>query len=130
MTNRFKENVPQYHRSMVVALPDPSADSRVLTAYALRLLKHIYRPGYEYKKACVMLSQSQRQAGLWDVPEDEVARQRSQRLMGVLDQVNARFGRGTLQLGAMGVRPVWTMKRERVSPRYTTRWEDVPQVTA
>lgn len=134
MTNRFKENVPQYHRSMVVALPEPSSDSRVLTAYALRVLKHIYRPGYEYKKACVMLSelqpQSQRQAGLWDAPEDEVARQRSQSLMAVLDQVNDRFGRGTLQLGAMGVRPAWTMKRERVSPRYTTRWEDVPRVRA
>lgn len=134
MTNRFKEHVPQYHRSMVVALPEPSADSRVLAAYALRVLQHIYRPGYDYKKAAVMLSelqpQAQRQAGLWDAPEDEAARQRAQRLMGVLDQINTRFGRGTLQLGAMGVQPAWAMKRERVSPRYTTRWADVPQVLA
>jgi len=50
MTNRFKEHVPQYSRSLVVPQPEPTADSRVLTAYALRVLKQMYRPGYEYKK--------------------------------------------------------------------------------
>jgi len=50
--------------------------------------------------------------------------------MGVLDEVNGRFGRGALQLAALGSKPVWTMKRGRVSPRYTTRWEDVPKVAA
>ena len=134
MTNRFKEHEPQYHRSMVVSLPEPTADSRVLAAYAIRALKHMYRPGFEYKKAAVMLSElqpeGQRQACLWDEEADEVGRERSRRLMNVLDEVNARFGRGAVQLGALGTKPVWTMKRGRVSPRYTTRWEDVPKVAA
>lgn len=134
MTNRFKEQAPQYHRSLVVPLPEPTADSKVLAAYAIRALKHIYRPGFEYKKAAVMLSELQpevqRQACLWDDAADEAARERSRRLMGVLDEVNARFGRGAVQLGALGTKPVWTMKRGRVSPRYTTRWEDVPKVGA
>lgn len=72
--------------------------------------------------------ESQRQAGLWDDQADEVGRERSRKLMGVLDEVNARFGRGAVQLGALGTKPVWRMKRGRVSPRYTTRWEDVPRV--
>lgn len=134
MTNRFKANEPQYHRSLVVPLPEPTADIRVLAAYALRALKHIYRPGFEYKKAAVMLSElrpeGQRQACLWDDEADEGSRERSRKLMGVLDEVNARFGRGAVQLGALGTKPVWTMKRGRVSPRYTTRWEDVPKVGA
>jgi len=134
MTNRFKEHVPQYNRSLVVPLPEPTADSRVLAAYAIRALKHMYRPGFEYKKAAVMLSElqpeGQRQASLWDDSATDADRERSRRLMGVLDDVNARFGRGALQLGALGVKPVWTMKRGRVSPRYTTRWADVPRVGA
>lgn len=134
MTNRFKEHAPQYHRSLVVPLPEPTADSRVLAAYAIRALKHMYRPGFEYKKAAVILSElqpeGQRQACLWDDVADEASRERSRKLMGVLDEVNARFGRGAVQLGALGTKPVWTMKRGRVSPRYTTRWEDVPKVAA
>jgi len=134
MTNRFKEHVPQYSRSIVVPLPEPTADSRVLAAYAIRALKHMHRPGYEYKKAAVMLSElqpeSQRQACLWDDAKAEASRERARKLMGVLDEVNSRFGRGAVQLGALGTKPVWTMKRGRVSPRYTTRWEDIPKVAA
>ncbi len=134
MTNRFKAHEPQYHRSLVVPMPEPTADSRVLAAYAIRALKHIYRPGFEYKKAAVMLSElqpeGQRQACLWDDVADEASRERSRKLMGVLDEVNARFGRGAVQLGALGTKPVWTMKRGRVSPRYTTRWADIPKVAA
>ena len=119
---------------MVVPLPEPTADSRVLADYALMVLKHLYRPGFEYKKAAVMLSElqpeAQRQASLWDDAAAEASRERSRRLMGVLDEVNGRFGRGALQLGALGTNPVWTMKRGRVSPRYTTRWADVPRVRA
>ncbi|MBS1942826.1 MAG: hypothetical protein JST38_18320 [Bacteroidetes bacterium] len=62
-------------------IPEPTADSRALAAYAIRALKHIYRPGFEYKKAAVMLSElqpaGQRQAGLWDDEADEVCRERS-----------------------------------------------------
>ena len=125
MTNRFKAHEPQYHRSLVVPMPEPTADSRVLAAYAIRALRHMYRPGFEYKKAAVILSElqpeGQRQACLWDDVADEASRERSRKLMGVLDEVNARFGRGAVQLGALGTKPVWTMKRGRVSPRYTTR---------
>lgn len=134
MTNRFKEHTPQYSRSLLVPLPEPTADSRVLAAYAIRVLQQMYRPGFEYKKAAVMLSELQpegrRQASLWDDAANEAGRERSRRLMGVLDEVNSRFGRGAVQLGALGTQPVWTMKRGRVSPRYTTRWEDVPRVGA
>lgn len=133
-TNRFKEDEPQYSRSQMVPLPRPSDDSRVLAAYALRILQQIYRPGYEYKKAAVMLSDLQpvvqHQATLWEDAASEQEQQRSRRLMGVLDAVNSRFGKGTLQLAALGTRPAWVMKRERVTPRYTTRWEDVPRVRA
>jgi DNA polymerase V len=134
MTNQFKPDEPQYSRSVVIPLPEPSADSRVLVAYALRMLEHIYRPGYAYKKAAVMLSdlspESQRQVALWQDEVEDWGRERSARLSGLLDEVNARFGRGTLHIASTGTQTAWSMKRERVTPHYTTRWSDVPIVMA
>ena len=49
--------------------------------------------------------------------------------MDVIDRANARWGRGTLKLAAEGVRKPWQMKRERVSPSYTTRWDELPRVS-
>ena len=49
-------------------------------------------------------------------------------LMDVIDRANARWGRGTLKVAAEGVRKPWQMKRERVSPAYTTRWDELPRV--
>lgn len=72
----------QLRGSLVIPLPEPTADSRVLAAYAIRGLKHMYRPGFEYKKAAVMLSElqpeGQRQACLWDDEADEVGREDAQ----------------------------------------------------
>ncbi len=56
----------------------------------------------------------QRQACLWDDEADAAGWERSKRLMGVLDEVNSRFGRGSVQLGALETKSVWTMKRGRV----------------
>jgi len=51
-----------------------------------------------------------------------------QALMQVMDRINARFGRGTLRTAAEGIRPAWRMKRERMSPAYTTRWDQLAEV--
>ena len=48
--------------------------------------------------------------------------------MNVLDGLNARYGRDTLFLGAQGIEPKWSMRRERLTARYTTRWSDLPRL--
>jgi DNA polymerase V len=48
--------------------------------------------------------------------------------MTVLDAVNKRYGRQTLALAAAGIDPPWSMKRDFMSPRYTTRWTDLPVI--
>jgi len=137
LTGHLTDALGQLEESMGLRAPLklPPSTKPVLamrSAAALLTSSWLDRQGYEYKKAAVMLSElqpeGQRQAGLWDDADDEADRERSRRLMGVLDEVNARFGRGAVQLGALGTKPAWTMKRGRVSPRYTTRWADVPRV--
>lgn len=126
-TNRFKDNEPQHSAGLLVPLPDPSDDTLVLTQAALLGLKVIYRPGCRYKKAGVMLTlladKSARQETLFDDPE---ARARSARLMAALDAVNRQFGQDTLRSAASGTAKRWTMRSENRSPRYTTRWDELP----
>ena len=73
------------------------------------VLQQMYQLGLEYKKAAVMLSklqpEGQRQSSLWKDEAEELDRERTRRLMGVLDKVNPRFGRGAVHLGALGTKP-------------------------
>lgn len=49
-------------------------------------------------------------------------------LMNCLDQINNRYGRGTLKLGAEGQSEAWQMKRHFLSPQYTSNWQDIPKI--
>lgn len=130
LTNRFKEDEPQYNAGITVPMGDATDDTLVLTSAALRGLAAIFRPGFRYKKAGVMLTllsdKGARQATLFD---DPVARARSEKLMEAMDAINREFGRGTLRSGASGVVQRWAMRTENRSPRYTTRWDELPVVS-
>jgi DNA polymerase V len=131
-TNIFKPDEPQYQQSMALPLPAPSDDTRVLTAWALRILRRIYRDGYAYHKAGIMLLDliplHQRQASLFGVDQDDGGRPEA--LMQVLDEINTRYGRRTLQFAVEGITRPWQMRRNRLSPGYTTRWDELPAVLA
>jgi DNA polymerase V len=129
-TNAFKEDEPQYHPGIVVPLPEPSDDTLRLTRAALSGLARIYQSGYRYKKAGIMLmmvtDKSLRQGSLFDDVEKEV---RSERLMSVMDAVNRQYGSNTLRAAASGLKQPWAMRAENRSPRYTTRWDELPEVS-
>lgn len=128
-TNPFNPKEPQYHRSLTIPLPEPTADTRILISWALKVLRRMYRPGFAYQKAGVMLSdlrpRTMAQASLFADLEDDRGRQ----LMATLDAINGRWGRGTLRSAAGGMEKPWQMKRQRLSPRYTTDWEGLPMVS-
>jgi len=70
----------------------------------------------------------QRQASLFGIEQEEGGR--PQALMQVLDEINKRYGRWTLQFAAEGIARPWQMRRNRLSPSYTTKWEEFPAVLA
>jgi DNA polymerase V len=129
-TNPFRASDPQYSQGMTVPLPNPSSDTRELTGAALFGLERVYRPGYWYKKVGVMLldlsSEAVTQQSLFD-PAGEQASQ-SAAIMAVLDGLNSRYGRDTLRLGSTGTEKRWKARADMCSPRFTTRWEDLPVV--
>ncbi len=129
-TNRFREQDPQYHASVLVALSMPTADVLQMTEAAISGLRQVYKSGYAYKKAGVMLM------GLMDCDkqqvsffEDPVALEKSRRTMQVIDSLNRSFGRGTIHSAAMGIQRRWSMRSENRSPRYTTSWDELPTVS-
>lgn len=133
-TNLFRPEAPTYSAQRAVSLVDPSDDTRVLVAAACRGLESIYRAGFKYTKAGIMLldlaDRERRQAALW--PQDP-APERTQALMAAVDRINAKMGRNAITTAAAGAprsKRAWPMRREKLSPQYTTNWADVPIVRA
>lgn len=125
-TSPFALNEPYYGNSASVKLLTPTQDSRDIIAAATRCLDAIWKDGHRYQKAGVMLgdfySQGVAQLNLFD---DNAPRQNSEKLMEVLDHLNAKNGRGALYFAGQGIQTAWQMKREMLSPRYTTRYSDL-----
>lgn len=145
-TSPFRKE-KQYSRSVCIPLPEPCSDTHSITQAVTRGLNFIYKSGYNYAKAGVMLldlqpaSQHQNKLNLeleLDLyPTDQLSasscadhlQNDPDQLMQTMDAINKRYGRGALLLassGLGGTRRVWSMKQERRTPQYTTRWQDIP----
>lgn len=126
-TGLFNPTEPIYSNSAVTPLATPTNDSSQLIAEATRLLRAIWRPGYRYAKAGVMLSelspQEQGQGDLFSAPQQA----RRKQLMQTIDQINGGK-HGKVFIGAQGIQQEWSMKRRYLSPAYTTRWSEIPHV--
>lgn len=126
-TNRFREQDPQYSNSIVIPLPNASADTRLLVRAALFGLKRIFRRGFAYKKAGVMLMEiGEAQVAQGSLLPEHGTGARSERLMQAMDRLNQRYGRNTVSVFTPSSPKRWAMRRERMSPCYTTRWSDLP----
>ena len=127
-TSQFKESQKTYSNSATGELILPGSDTRELNVLAMQLLKRVWREGYSYSKGGVMLSDfydnNAYQPGLFD---DVEKRPNSTKLMSVLDEIN-QSGLGKVFLARQGIQNTWQMKREHLSPAYTTRWADLPKV--
>ena len=125
-TNPHRERDPQYQQAVLMPLPDPTDDTRLLCQAALHGLQRIYRAGYAYQKAGVMLTEiipaSARPRTLFD---DVEAMQKSHALMRTLDRINRSMGSGTIRLLGEGTDKAWAMRRGNVSKRYTTEWAEL-----
>jgi len=128
MTNRFGRG-PQYAESVITNLPVPSDSSRELIKYALSGAETIYRSGYKFIKAGVVLMELRPrehvQTDMFYSPDFRTDR----KITDAMDQINARMGSGTLKYAAEGIDQTWRTKFLRRSPRYTTRWNELPVVT-
>ena len=123
-TNRFQENKPQYYQSINVTIPFPTNSSIEIIKYAKIGLDAIFKEGYAYKKAGVIVSgitpESEKQFNLF---EDEHPKHR--KLMNVMDQMNFKYGVKKLKIGSQALDKTWKMRQDLLSPNYTTKWNDI-----
>jgi DNA polymerase V len=122
-----------YSNSATIKLALASNDTAVLLQAALPLVAQLFRSGYRFHKAGVLLQELQPLEQLQQhlfVSLSPQQQQRRECLMQLVDQLNARFGAGTLQWAATGLQPPWLMRRGHLSPGYTTRIKELPLVQA
>ena len=127
-TNRFKDHY--YTNSITIPLTAPTASTSELVRYAHQGLNHIYRPGYYYRRTGIILTGllSPAQQPLSIFPQKNHYSSQQQALMHAVDQLNQRFGRGSVRWAGEGLKQNWQMRQSRRSPRYTTRWQEVLQI--
>jgi len=124
-TGMFNPDEAKYANGVLVELPYPTDDTRLLAKAAQEGVERVFREGFRYSKAEVLLldlSQSNEITGDLFAAAQPVA---SEKLMGVLDAVNGRWGRGTMRLASVPVDPSWGMRREMMSQRFTTRVDEL-----
>lgn len=126
-TNFFRLDEPQYSQSVCVRLPHPTAYTPDLVGASLRGLQDIFKPGFKYKKAGVMLLGLEPSRGLQGnlfLGEDP----KLLSLQEAIDGLNRRYGRDVVRCYPRRAGADWMMNRQSLSPRYTTQWKDVPKV--
>jgi len=128
-TNRFRDE-PQYANYASSKLVTPSAYTPDFIQAAGTLLRSIYRPGYKYKKVGVMISDiiAEKMAPL-DFFEPVYIDDHRKVVMDCVDSLNAVWGPGTLAYAAAGINKGWQMKRELLSPNYTSNWKQLLSVS-
>lgn len=127
-TNLFNRD-PRYSAGLTVEI-EPTADSFALIGAAIRAARKLWRPGFRYQKAGVVLVDLYRQhaAPVAMFPSRDPVK--SARLMKAMDLVNAREGRGAIRPAQVPSQPAWAGRQRNVSPRYTTRLDEMMRALA
>jgi DNA polymerase V len=143
-TNPFNEKQAYYARSVTVRLATPTNSTPELIKTVLMALQGLYKAGLKYKKSGVivldLVPETQVQTALFDT----IDREKEKTVMQVLDRVKHRFGKHALKIAAQGTttfnkdqteeerkknKAIWRLKRQFLSPDYTTQWDQLLKVT-
>src|SRR5690606_25948218 len=117
-----------FAKGIICELPFPSDDTRLIIKAAILGLDAIYRTCSAYAKAEILLMDLRHRGVFSRDLFAQAPPESSERAMAVLDQINARWGRGTLRPARVPATPGWGMRRELLSPRYTTDWNGLWKV--
>ncbi|MBF7142740.1 DUF4113 domain-containing protein [Pseudomonas sp. hsmgli-8] len=129
-TGMFNPDEAKYANGVLVELPYPTNDTLLMTNAATYAVERIFRDGYRYSKAEVLLLDL-RQPGEYTHDLFALTQPKKfEQLMNTLDSINARWGRGTLRAAAVPIAPDWGMRREFMSQSYTTRVDQLWTVSA
>ena len=107
------------------SFPFPTSDTLEMTRVVVQVAERLYQPGVRYYKIGIGLLNLR---PAHNVQTDMFTQTANPALMNIYDSLNARYGNGSVFLAAQGIDPKWGMRRERLSPQYTTKWSDIPKI--
>lgn len=123
-SNSPHDSEPFYRRSITHSFPTYTADTTVISQIASKLSDQLYHDGVRFYKCGVglldIVNSNLHQQDLFQPSVDNVE------LMMCLDRINERFGRNTAHIAGQGIKQKFSMRREFLSPQYTTRISDLP----
>ena len=139
-TNHFRDDLPQYSMYLTQSMPTPTNSTQPIVSNAIRCLEKMFRSGYLYKKAGVMIldinSENNVQTSFLDYDSERYRKMKD--LDEVVDKINKLNGKETIVLGAQQYTAkegkgragqfATAIKRDHISPYYTTRWSDIIEV--
>lgn len=127
-TNRFREQDAQYTGALTIPLSVATNNTQEIMFYAIAALNRIYRPGYNYKKAGVIVMnivpEAEVQQGLFDQRD----RTGEKTITAAVDGINRSWGRDLVKYAVQGTGEQWKLRREHLSECYTTRLDQVKTV--
>ena len=123
LTNHFNKREKQYSNSIKLQLDYPTNNSMLIVKRAVEGIDRIFRQGYRYKKAGIILYELHNSSSVRGLLDYD--RPRSEFLMKSLDEINYRYGNSTLKIAAEGIQKNWCMQRKKISPCYTTRFNEI-----
>lgn len=116
-----------YYANQRGAIIEPASDTMAIISETLRLVKPIWKHGFRYNKAGILLndlSAASCQKSLFQTYDHE----KRSLLMKAMDQLNIKYGRGTLRPSSIVLKPAWDARAAMRSPRYTTHIREIPKV--
>lgn len=123
-TNYFRKDQPQYSRNIVINTDFPTNSTIELNHYAQVGLKAIFREGYHYKKAGVIVMgltpNNETQLSLFNTSNPK-----HQPLMSVIDKMNKSYGTNKIKFANQSLGRQWKMKQEKLSKSFTTRIDEI-----
>ena len=123
-TNRHKKNQQQYSKSIFLQSPFPTNSSIEISKLAINGFMNIFKKGYEYKKAGVIITnftpENQEQLTLF-----ENSNPKHKNLMKTMDYINLSLGDQKIKLASQDLKKTWKMKQEKLSRRYSTKLDEI-----
>ena len=123
-TNRHRKDLPSYNPSIVFPIAYPTSSSFTIIDSAHKALERIYKDGYQYKRAGVIITDispsNSVQLNMFDGENPK-----HPAIMKVIDKINISNGNKIIRFGGQSLGRVWKMKQQRLSPSYTTDVNDI-----
>ena len=129
LTNPHHTDDAQHREGKLITLPAPTNSTFEMTNYAISALKELYKKGYGYKKAGVILYEISPDTGIQNILFDNIDRQKHATIMHTMDNLNDHYGKNTVSVGTQGSGKI-PSHQENLSPRYTTHWDEIMIVKA